>query len=342
MAKSLKWGIIGTGNIAGQFAAGCASARRGGIVAVASRSQSSADHFAQQFAFQSAFGSYDELLSSDAVDAIYLSLPNSMHHEWTLKALRAGKHVLCEKPLATNVEQAEEMFAVAEHTGLRLVEAFMYQSHPQTAAVLDTIASGAIGQVKLIRTGFCYRTNKIDGNIRFSRELAGGALMDVGCYCLSFCRLIAGEDPASIHSVANLVANGVDDLTAGTLQFPNGIAATFSCGMRVQADNTAYVCGTDGYLEIPWPWKPKEHASFTIAKNIPPRQDGGVGASEPPRRTIEVIADRPLYALEADDFAATVLDGAAPKISTAASLGNMRALDTIRRQIGVRFDGDRA
>ena len=342
MAKTLRWGIIGTGNIAGQFASGCALAKRGVLAAVGSRSQASADTFAAKNGIPRAFATYDALLASDAIDAVYLSLPNSMHHEWTIKSLRAGKHVLCEKPIATNAHQAEEMFDVARKTGLHLVEAFMYQSHPQMQAVLDTIASGTIGQVKLIRTSFCYRTNKIDGNVRFSHALAGGALMDVGCYCLSFSRLIAGQEPSTIQAVATLTEHGVDDMTAGLLHFPNGIAATFSCGMRVQADNTAYVCGTDGYLEIGWPWKPKEQSSFSIAKNIPPRQDGGSVATEPPRREIKVSADRPLYVLEADDFAATVLDGALPKISRDSTLGNMRALDMVRSHIGLRFHGDRA
>ncbi|MBV8781346.1 MAG: Gfo/Idh/MocA family oxidoreductase [Phycisphaerae bacterium] len=341
MSSHLNWGIIGTGNIAGQFAAGVAGAQRGSIRAVASRSQASAAAFAQKWQIATAHSSYDALLANRDVEAIYLSLPNSMHHEWAIKALRAGKHVLCEKPFATNAADAEEMFDVAQHQGRVIVEAFMYVSHPQTAAVLKTIQEGAIGTVRLIRTGFCYRTNKIDGNIRFSRELAGGALMDVGCYCLSFARLISGEEPRDIFAVSNLLPSGVDEMTAGTLRFPSGIAATFSCGMRVQADNTAYICGTEGYLEIPWPWKPQLQATFTIAKNIPPRQDGGVVGSEQPRRTITVSADRPLYALEADEFAAAVLDGAKPAVSRAATIGNMKLLDAIRSQVGIGFSGDR-
>jgi predicted dehydrogenase len=214
----------------------------------------------------------------------------------------------------------------------------MYRSHPQTQSILDTIRSGAIGEVKIIKTSFCYRTTKIDGNIRFNRELAGGAMMDVGCYCLDFSRLIAGEEPNKIMAAGKLHASGVDEWAGGTLHFPGGIIASFVCGMSVQGDNSAHINGTDGYLEIGWPWKPQRMATYTIAHSTPPRQDAKAGAAaRPPKQEISVEADVELYALEADDFAAAVLDGAAPKVSQAQTLGNMRALDEIRRQIGVEF-----
>jgi predicted dehydrogenase len=337
MAKSLRWGIIGTGNIAGQFAAGMAGSKRGQIVAAGSRSDASAKAFSQRFAIAESYGSYEQLLADPNVDAVYISLPNSMHHEWTLKSLESGKHVLCEKPIATNTQQAREMFDAAQRAGRLLVEAFMYVSHPQTKAVLQTIRSGAIGTVSLVRTSFCYRTTRIDGNIRFSREMAGGALMDVGCYCLHFSRLIMGSEPTTVRAVARMHEKGVDEMTAGVLGFADGSAATFSCGTQVQADNMADICGTDGYIEVPVPWKPAlTGASFTIARSTPPRQDGPT-TSLPPRQTITTDATAPLYAMEADDFAAAVLDGAAPAVSQADSLGNMRLLDEVRRQIGLEF-----
>jgi len=338
MGRLLRWGILGTGNIAGQFAAGMAGSHRGQIVGVGSRSEISAKTFAQRHGVANSYGSYEQLLADQNVDAIYLSLPNSLHHEWTLKSLAAGKNVLCEKPIAVNAAQAEEMFAAAEKVGRLLAEAFMYVSHPQTKAVLQTVRSGVIGTVRLVRTSFCYRTSKVDGNIRFSREMAGGALMDVGCYCLHFSRLVMGKEPTSVHAVAQMHENGVDEMTAGVLGFESGAAATFSCGTRVQADNAAAICGTDGYVEVPVPWKPAlTGASFTIARSTPPKQDGPAASSLPPRQTITADATAPLYAMEADDFAAAVLDGAAPTVSRADSLGNMRVLDEIRRQIGLRF-----
>jgi predicted dehydrogenase len=337
MSNQLRWGILGTGNIAKQFAAGMQSARRGKIVAVASRSQESASAFASQFSLSSAYPNYDGLLSDRQVDAVYISLPNSMHHEWTIKTLRAGKHVLCEKPFAVNASQSEEMFDVAKKSGKILVEAFMYRSHPQTQAILDTIRSGTIGDVKIIKTSFCYRTTKITDNIRFNANLAGGAMMDVGCYCLDFSRLIAGEEPDKIAAVGKIHSSGVDEWASASLHFPSGIVASFVCGMTVQGDNSAFINGTEGYLEIGWPWKPQRKATYTIAHSTPPRQDAKSGAAptRPPKQDFTVEADAELYALEADDFAASVLDGKTARVTPAQTLGNMRALDEIRHQLGV-------
>jgi predicted dehydrogenase len=339
MSQPLRWGILGTGNIARQFAGGLSSARRSKVVAVGSRSIDSASAFASQFQIGSAHGTYDALLRDPQVEAIYLSLPNSMHHEWTIKSLRAGKHVLCEKPFASTTAQAEEMFDVAQASGKVLVEAFMYRSHPQTQAVLDIIRGGAIGQVKAIKTSFCFRISKVDQNIRFKPELGGGAVMDIGCYCLSFARLIAGQEPDRIHAVGRIHPSGVDEAASGSLRFPNGIVASFVCGMRVQADNTASICGTEGYMDIPWPWKPQRTATFTIAHSTPPKQDAKPGTlpTRPPKREITVEADAELYALEADDFAACVRDGAPPRVTSADTLGNQRALDEVRQQIGLTY-----
>lgn len=337
--SQLAWGIMGTGNIARQFAACMAGSRRGRIVAVGSRSGESAERFASSFSIPTAYPSYEQLLRDRQVQAVYISVPNSMHHEWTLRSLDAGKHVLCEKPFALNADQAKEMFDCARKAGLVLVEAFMYRSHPQTHEVLKAVRSGRIGTVKLIKTSFCFRIAKVEHNIRFKPELGGGALMDVGCYCLDFARLIAGQEPAKIFATARMHPSGVDECVAGVLSFPGGIQASFVCGLSLQADNTACICGDEGYIEIPWPWKPQKKASFAIAHSTPPRQDAapGVTPARPPRQQFDVEAPTELYALEADDFAATVLDGATPAVTPAQTLGNMRVLDEIRRQIGLPF-----
>ncbi|MGB7158727.1 MAG: Gfo/Idh/MocA family oxidoreductase [Tepidisphaeraceae bacterium] len=334
MIDRLRWGILGTGNIARQFAAGVKSSRRSTIVAAGSRQLATAQEFSTAHAIPAAYGTYDELLADRDVDAVYNSLPNSLHHEWTIKALRAGKHVLCEKPFAVDVAQSQEMFGEARRAGRVLVEAFMYRSHPLTHAIVETIRSGAIGELRLIRTSFCYRTTKIDGNVRFRPDLAGGALMDIGCYCVNFSRLIAGAEPTSISATARLHPSGVDDVVVGTLHFPGDVLASFTCGMSVQADNTAYVCGTEGYIEVPIPWKPPTTgAAYTIARATPPRQDAPVAITTPPRQTRTVDVNAELYGLEADDFAATVLDGKSPAVSETDTLGNMSVLDELRRQI---------
>jgi predicted dehydrogenase len=164
--------------------------------------------------------------------------------------------------------------------------------------------------------------------------------MDVGCYCLHFARNVIGSEPTMVRAVSRLHDSGVDEMTAGVLGFADGSAATFSCGTRVQADNMADICGTDGYIEIPVPWKPPlTGASFTIARSTPPKQDGASASAVPPRQTISVDATGPLYAMEADEFAAAVLDDAPPAVSRSDSLANMHLLDEIRKQIGLDFPG---
>lgn len=339
MTSPLRWGILGTGNIARQFAAGLATSTRTTIAAVASRRADAAASFAASHRIPAAYASYAELLADRSVDAVYVSLPNSMHHEWTIAALRAGKHVLCEKPIAANAAQAEEMFDAAGRAGRVLVEAFMYRSHPLTHAVVDAVRGGEIGRLQLIRTSFCFRTTRIEGNIRFDAALAGGSLMDVGCYCLNFSRLFAGAEPLRAHAVGTLHERGVDESAAGVLAFPGGVAASFTCGMSLHADNTACLCGTDGFIEIPVPWKPpREGAEYRVVRGAPPLMDGPAKAPAGPLRQVRrVDAGKELYALEADDFAAAAFDGVPPRLDRADSVGNMRLLDELRRQIGVKM-----
>ncbi len=351
MSARLRFGIMSTGNIAQQFAQGLAGSQRSVGAAVGSRNEASAKDFASRYAIPRAHGSYEALLADDEVDAIYLALPNSMHHEWTLKALAAGKHVLCEKPLANDAAQAQGMFDAARKHGRLLVEAFMYRSHPLTTAWRDAIARGDIGQVRDIRASFCYFAAKPQGNIRFDAGLHGGALMDVGCYCVNFARLVAGAEPVKMHAVGKLHETGVDELTSATLLFPGGVTASFTCGMRLHADNAAMICGDAGYLKIPVPWKPPvKGAEYLLKRSTPPRMDqlagagqvntgGGGGADGKPVADgpVRVDSPGPLYGLEADAFAAAALDGAIPAITEADTMGNMRVLDELRRQVGLAY-----
>lgn len=337
--QKLRWGIIGTGNIARQFAAGVLQSDRTELAAVASRSHDAAEAFAKQFAIARSYDGYQSILSDPTVDAIYLSLPNSMHREWTIRALTSGMHVLCEKPLAATVKDAAEMFAAAKASNRKLVEAFMYRAHPQTRAIVETIRSGAIGKVKHIRTSFCYRVRKWDGNIRFSRELQGGAMMDVGCYCVNFSRLIAGCDPREVRAVATMHESGVDEQASVVLQYPNDITAEFTVGMMLQADNSAHICGDEGYLVAGWPWKPAPPSThFVILGAIPPRQDASAGPPVAPEpKVIEVNNAKPLYAIEADAFADCVLNNAEPFTTEVETLGVVGVLEEIERQIRVTW-----
>jgi predicted dehydrogenase len=337
-STKIRWGFLGTGNIARQFAAGVRGSHRGVLQAVGSRALEGAEEFAQSQGALRAHGSYAALLADAEVDAVYNALPNSMHHEWTIRALEAGKHVLCEKPFAATLAEAKEMFAAARRAKRVLVEAFMYRSHPQTLAVQKAVASGAIGELRLIRSSFCYRTTRIDDNIRFSAGLAGGALMDIGCYCLNLARLFTGSDPISLSAAGRVHASGVDEAAAGVLLFPGGVLASFTCGMTAAADNTAYLCGTEGYIEIAVPWKPQPgKAGFTIRRGTPPKMElGGKRPVAPAPEYVAVAADGDLYGYEADDFAAAVLDGAAPRVSEADTLAVQSQLDVLRQKVGVK------
>jgi predicted dehydrogenase len=312
------------------------------LAAVGSRAVDAAARFARTHGIPTAHGSYDDLLADPRVQAVYVSLPNSLHREWTIKALAAGKHVLCEKPIATSAAEAQEMFDVANRHGRVLVEAFMYRAHPLTHAVMETFRRGEIGALKLIRTSFCYRTSKVAGNIRFEPALAGGALMDIGCYCINFSRMVAGSEPVSVSAVGQRhnEGRGVDVVAAGTMVYPGGVVASFTCGMLVQANNAAYICGDEGYIEVPIPWKPPERgAGYSVVRATPPLMDSAQleGArSQPnsgPRKDFTVDAGVELYGVEADDFAATVLDGKAPMMTAGETIGNMRVLEEMRRQV---------
>jgi D-xylose 1-dehydrogenase (NADP+, D-xylono-1,5-lactone-forming) len=335
--RQIRWGIMGTGNIARQFAEGAGKSARSVLGAVGSRDGAKASQFAATYHIARAHGSYDALIADPEVDAIYLSLPNSMHHEWTLKSLNAGKHVLCEKPLATSVRQAVDMFECARLNKRHLVEAFMYRAHPQTHKLVDLVRAGSIGKLKLIRTSFCFRVRNTQGNIRFDASLAGGALMDVGCYCVSLSRLLAGADPVKVAAVAKLHESGVDEQTSVVMKYPNDITAEFTCGMSVQADNTAHLCGDEGFLTVGWPWKPAPPStSIILSGGVPPRQDNpAIKPVAPAPREIAVPNDLPLYGIEADAFAAAVLDDAEPFVTPEESIGNMRTIEAIRSQIGL-------
>ncbi len=341
--QPLRFGILSTGNIARQFAQGVrAGSTRCTLTAVASRDVTRAAAFADEYGIASAAADYGDLIKRDDVDAVYLGLPNAMHADWTIRALEAGKHVLCEKPLAATRAEAKVMFEVARTRDRVLIEAFMYRAHPQTQAILEAIRNGAIGTPHLIRTAFCFNTRRRDDNIRFDASLVGGALMDIGCYCLDFACLVAGRAPTSMQVHGHVRPEGVDDFAAGLLDFGGApgeaLLATFQCGMTVQADNTAMICGDEGYITTTWPWKPNdENAGYTINRQIPPRQDQNKNAAEAPEQIIACPAGKPLYAIEADAFAATVLDGAESFKRAEESIALAGLLEDARRQVGLKF-----
>lgn len=342
MSDTFRWGILGTGNIAGQFARDLAALPYHEIVAVASRSADRASAFCRVLELcrdrkgahpACAITDYNQLLADPLLDAVYISLPNSLHAEWSIKALQAGRHVLCEKPLAMSSAEGQAMFTAARKADRLLIEAFMYRCHPQTHKILDTVRRGEIGRLTHIRTSFCFRLRNTAGNIRLDPALGGGALMDVGCYCIDFSNMLAGSPVREVHATRRLPESGVDMMTSAVLGYENGVQATFTCGMDAQSDNAAVISGTEGYITVKWPWKPtSETAGFTISRGIPPRQDlkPGEKPTAPPPVFVEAPADLPLFAMEARAFAAACRGEAAPFMTQAESRANLDLLGRIR------------
>ncbi len=320
MSQPLRWGILGTGMIAAKFAHDIKQSDRAQLTAVGSRTIESAKRFVHEHGGRP-LASYDDLLAADDVDAVYLSLPNGMHHEWTIKTLRAGKDILCEKPFACDVAQAREMFHVAETEGRTVIEAFMYRTHPAVKKLIETAHSGAIGEIRTIRSNFTFSRPFDPNDARYSAEQAGGSIMDVGTYCVNLTRAITQAEPTSVHAIAHKHKTGVDDYAAGTLDFDGRVVTTFTCGMCVNGDNHTYINGSDGYIEVDNPWT-SPHSAFNIVK------DGKV-------ERIEIPNDKPLYALEAEAFADTIQNGAPPWITPADTIGNMTVLDQLRKSAGI-------
>jgi D-xylose 1-dehydrogenase (NADP+, D-xylono-1,5-lactone-forming) len=252
MGSLVKWGIVSTADINRKVIPGAHASDKVDLVAVASRDPARAEAYARQWEIPRAYGSYEALLSDSDIDAVYISLPNTMHIEWSIKALEAGKHVLCEKPLTRHPEEANAAFDVAERTGRLLSEAFMYRHNPQTAKVVELVRGGAIGELRLIRSAFSYGLYDFE-NIRLRTDVEGGALMDVGCYNVSGSRLLGGE-PERVWGEAWYGPSGTDWIFTGTLRLPGDVIATFDCGTALVERDELEAIGSEGSLFLDDPW----------------------------------------------------------------------------------------
>ncbi len=330
----LRWGLLGTGKIARTFARAVLETESGVLAAAGSRALETAAAFAAQFGIPRAHGSYEALLADPEVDAIYISTPHSMHAEWTIACARAGKHILCEKPIAMNAAQAEAMAAEAEKAGVFLMEAFMYRCHPFAAKAVELVKSGVLGEVALIESSFGH-VLRFDAESRlFNRALGGGGILDLGCYPASISRLLAGAasgkafaEIAELTGAARLSpANGVDIVATAAVKFDNGIVGALSCAMEVTSASFVAVYGTRGSFRVEKPW----HDARTIALKLEGREI----------EMLDVSCERSVYALEADAVAAAIRDGQreSPCMTLADTLGNMRALDRWLAAVGVRYD----
>jgi predicted dehydrogenase/aryl-alcohol dehydrogenase-like predicted oxidoreductase len=343
--KKVNWGIISTGAIAKTFARNLAAAKTGRLVAVASRSQASADAFAAEFKVPRAHASYEAILADRDIDAVYIAPPHPWHAEWAIKAARAGKHVLVEKPAGINHAQLMAMIEAAVASDVFFMEAFMYRCHPQTAKLIELIKSKTIGEVRVIQSAFSFHAGFNADSRLFSNALTGGGILDVGCYPMSISRLIAGAatgedfaDPIEVKGAGHLGQTGVDEWAIASARFPGDIVAQLATGISVNQDNTLRIFGSEGRISLPNPFVCNRTAPEQ-GKIIVERK--GEGAA----REIDVEAAVTSFTYEADVAGNAILAGkkqaSSPAMSWGDSLGNLRALDQWRESIKLAYDSEK-
>jgi xylose dehydrogenase (NAD/NADP) len=309
------WGIISTADINRKVIPGAKASPKVALVAVASRDQARAEEYAREWGIERAYGSYEALLADPDIEAVYISLPNAMHCEWSIKAVEAGKHVLCEKPLTRQPDEAEAAFDAADRAGRFLMEAFMYRHNPQTKRLRALIDDGAIGEVRLIRSTFSYSLYDAD-NIRLRTDVEGGALMDVGCYCISGSRVAAGAEPVSVFGQAWYGESGTDWVFTGSMRFPGNVLAVFDCGTALPERDELEVIGSEGSLFLDDPF----HCRVPVIEH---RQHGGVDRIEIER------ADS--YRLQLENLSDAIRGEGEPLLGRDDALGQARALDALYR-----------
>lgn len=323
MDDHIRWGILGNANIARKaLIPAIGHAQNAELTAIASGSGQAKDT-AEAFHIAKAYDSYEALLKDPEVDAVYIPLPNGLHAEWVRKAAEAGKHVLCEKPAALTAAETEQMIAVCREHEVLFMEAFMYQFHPQHDKVKELIASGEIGEVKLLRSRFSFPLHDRQ-NVRFDRALGGGCLYDVGCYCIHAFRHILEQEPHKAYAQAHHdAATGVDVTTTGLLTFADDVQASFDASFETQAQEMVEVNGDKGRIEVHTPFRPDKnaggHGEVTVERN-----DGTT--------TTFQIAGAP-YTLQVEHFSRCISRGTTPRYSPAATIKNMKVIDAIYEAI---------
>jgi D-xylose 1-dehydrogenase (NADP+, D-xylono-1,5-lactone-forming) len=312
--SAVKWGFLSTANINDKLLPGAGASPDVDLVAVASRDAGRAEAYARERGIERSYGSYDELLADPDVEAVYISLPNSMHVEWSIRALDAGKHVLCEKPLSRHPDDVERAFDTADKNGRILMEAFMYRHNPQTKQLVESVEGGAIGRLRLVRAAFSFPLADAT-NVRLNAELEGGGLMDVGCYCVSGSRLLAGE-PEVAYGQQVASPSGVDELFVGTLSFPGGVLAEIDCGLVLPERDELEVIGEEGSIFLDDPW----HSRSPVLEL---RRDEGTERIE--------LELEDSYRLQLENMSAAIRGRAQPLLGHADALGQARAIEALYR-----------
>lgn len=314
----LRWGVLSSARIARtKVIPAIQTSFTGEVVAIASRDAQSAAAVAKELGIKKAYGSYEALLADPEIDAIYNPLPNHLHVPWSIAAIKAGKHVLCEKPLGLNLADIQPLLdAAKQHPQLKVMEAFMYRFHPQWQTALQLVQSGAIGQVRSIHSHFAYN-NRDESNIRNVLEWGGGALMDIGCYCISLSRFLYGEEPLRVMGqITPYAGYEVDCFVSGIMEFADG-NATFTASTKSEAEQFVEVHGEQGSILIPLPFNP---IADTIT-HIVLKRDG----------QREEIVQQPSdhYRTMADAFAQSVQDKTSVPTPLADARANMKIIDAL-------------
>jgi len=321
MTDIVRWGLLSTANINQALIPPIRASKRGELTAVASRSLESAEAYAAEWDIPLAFGSYEAMLESDAVDAVYISLPNHLHAEWSIKAMRNGKHVLCEKPFALTVKEVDEVRAVAEETGMVIAEAFMYRHHPQTKLAREIIDSGRLGDVTVVRGVFTFKMGGRD-NVRLVPEWGGGSLWDVGCYPMSIAQFFMGGAPSRVFGDQWIGKEGVDEVFVGQMHYEGGRMAQFTCGFRNPEHAYVEVLGTNGRLILNKPFKPQLTGNHFLFEN-----ENGAAEEIP-------LPEADLYLGEVEDLQAAILDGSAPYLTLEETRNHIRTLLALYESAG--------
>ena len=306
--EPVRWGILGTGGITRALLTGARRTSAVAVVAVGSRTPERAAEFATEYGIARAHTSYEALLADPDVEAVYIALPNSLHHPWTLRAIEAGKHVLCEKPYSRRPHDVVAAFDAADRGGLVLSEAFMWRHHPQARKIVELLPE--LGELETIRATFSFVMAR-ENDVRLRSDLDGGSLMDVGTYCVSGARLLTGEEPDLVYGMQVIGPTGVDVRFNGLLHFPGGAVAEFMSGFEANHRGLEAI-GSDGSVRLTNPWLPEDATLLRDGVEVP------FGALDP-------------YQLELEDVSSAIREGRPPLLGRADALGQARAIDALYR-----------
>ena len=344
--EKIKWGIIGPGSIANNFADGLLGSYSGQLVGIASKNDERRKSFADKYSVHEdfRFETYDDIINSEHIDAIYISTPHTLHAEWTIKAAGKGKHVLCEKPGAVNFQEGKKVIEAVDEAGVFYMEGFMYRCHPQIPKLIELIKNKTIGDILSVESSFGFDMEKIIPDHRlFNKDLAGGGILDVGLYPISFSRLVAGAatgdkflEPEILNADGQIGETGVDEIAHANLNFKNGVEAKVSTAIMKNMKNNATITGTKGIIELPDPWMPGRdggpyHAKIIIKQNNK-------------EEIIDIKGPEHLFFFEAElasqSIAKEKVQAPHPAMNWEDTLGNLKALDEWRNKINYKIPQD--